>query len=373
MDFIEELRNLSTRIAKQRDLAAQKEQATRNALVEPFLVLLGYDVQDLTEVRPESDADFVEKKRPKQADYAILKDDVPIMLIECKPYGTNLDNHTSQLQGYFAADDYAQIGIMTDGGLYRFYSDLERPNKMEGEPFLEFDLFDIQEPLVKEVERFTKSKFNLNSIVNAARDLKSRKEIKDILRKELASPTKDFVRFFLSSIYSGTKSQAVVQEFTEIVKQAFNEFISEQQSSQSKPDSGLAAEPDNSSEQLIDNENSNQPRKKTLMFEGNPYELDGYRACLVKCCELLSELNKEDFKKKVLADNFKVLERQEAPYFTTNRKDFRATRKLKGKNIPARKIKGTDIYVWTNFAPETIKDIVDKLAQKFECKASIEE
>ena len=100
MDFIEELRNLSTRIAKQRNLAAQKEQATRNALVEPFIGRLGYDVQDLTEVRPESDADFGGKKRQKQADYAILKDDVPIMLIECKPYGTNLDSHTSQLQGY---------------------------------------------------------------------------------------------------------------------------------------------------------------------------------------------------------------------------------------------------------------------------------
>ena len=259
MGFIEELRNLSTRIAKQKDLAAQHEQATRNALVEPFVGLLGYDVHDLTEVRPESNADFA-KKRPKKADYAILKDNVPIMLIECKPYGSDLDDHTSQLQGYFAADDYAQIGIMTDGGLYRFYSDLEKPNKMDGAPFLEFDLFDIQEPLVKEVERFTKSKFNLNSIVNAARDLKYRKEIKDILRKELASPTKDFVRFFLSSLYSGTKSQAVVQQFTEIVKRSFNEFISEQQPSRSKPDSELSAELDYPPEQSTDDKEKREQK-----------------------------------------------------------------------------------------------------------------
>ena len=365
MAFIEELENLSTRIAKQKDLAAQNEQATKNALVEPFIELLGYNVRDLTEVRPESDADFVGKKRPKKADYAILKDNAPIMLIECKPYGSNLDNHTSQLQGYFAADDYAQIGIMTDGGLYRFYSDLEKPNKMDGEPFLEFDIFDIQESLVKELERFTQSKFNLNSIVNAARDLKYRKAIKDILRKELASPTKDFVRFFLSSLYSGTKSQAVVQQFTEIVKQAFNEFISEQQPQRRKSDEKLFSEQDNSSEQLIDNKSSNQNPKKTLIFEGNPYELESYRACLVKCCELLSELNKDKghFEGKVLADNFKVLERQEVAYFSKNPKDLRA----------GRQIKGTEIYVWTNFAPETIKDIVDRLAQKFGCRASIEE
>ena len=362
MDFIEELRNLSTRIAKQKDLAAQNEQATRNALVEPFIGLLGYDVHDLTEVKPESDADFG-TRRGKKADYAILKDNAPIMLIECKPYGSNLDDHTSQLQGYFAADDYAQIGIMTDGGLYRFYSDLEKPNKMDGEPFLEFDLFDIQKPLVKELERFTKSKFNLNSIVKAARDLKYRKAIKDILRKELASPTENFVRFFLSTLYTGTKTQAVVRQFTEIVKRAFDEFISEQQPLQRKSDEKLFIEQDDSSEQLTDDENSNQNPKKVLIFQGKPYKLEGYRACLIKCCELLSELNREHFEKKVLADNFKVLERQQVPYFSKNREGLRA----------AHKIKGTDIYVWTNFAPETIKRFVDKLAAKFECKVSIKE
>ena len=316
MEFIEELRNLSTRIAKQKDLAAKKEQATRNALVEPFIGLLGYDVQDLTEVRPESDADFGGKKRPKQADYAILKDDVPIMLIECKPYGTKLDDHTSQLQGYFAADDYAHIGIMTDGGLYRFYSDLEKPNKMDDEPFLEFDLFNIQESLVKEFERFTKSKFDLDSIVNAARDLKYSSAIKDILRKELASPTEDFVRFFLASLYSGTKTQAVVQEFTPIVKRAFNEFISEEQPPQHKSDEKLFAEQDHSYEQWTDDENSNQNPKKVLIFQGEPYELEDYTACLVKCCELLSKPNREGFEQKVLADNFKVFKRQQVIYFS---------------------------------------------------------
>ena len=362
MGFIEEFRDLSTRIAKQKDLVDSNEQATRNALVEPFIGLLGYDVHDLTEVIPESDADFG-TKRAKKADYAILKNDVPIMLIECKPYGSNLDHHTSQLQGYFAANDHARIGIMTDGGLYRFYSDMEKPNKMDSEPFLEFDLFDIQEPLVKEVERFTKSKFNLKSIVDAAEDLRYKQKIKDILRKELASPTKDFVRFLLSSLYPGTKSQAVIQQFTEIVKRALDEFISEQQPSQSKSDDGPDVEPDNSPQGLIDSKNGNQNPKKTLIFEGNSYKLKTYRACLIKCCELLFERNIEDFEEKVLADNFKVFKKQQVRYFSKNSKGLRS----------AHRIKGTDIYVWTHFAANPMKQFVAKLAQKFGCKASIEE
>ena len=359
MGFIEELENLSTLIEKQRGLAAQKEPATRNALVEPFIELLGYDVRNLTDVDPEPSTDFGEKQG-KKADYAILKDSAPVMLIECKPYGTNLDRHTSQLQGYFAADDHARIGILTDGGLYRFYSDLERPNKMDGEPFLEFNMFDIQEPLAKELERFAKSKFNLDSIIGAAGDLKYRKAIKDILRKELASPTKDFVRFFLPSLHSGTKSQAVIQQFTEIVKRAFNEFISEQQSPQCKLDEGLSAESDHSSERSTDNEDRKQKPGKTLIFEGRTYKLKDYKACWVKCCEILYKRDSSKF--KGLLDH--IFGKEKKPYFSSDEShDFRA---------PC-EIAGTGIYIETSFSAKTIKQRVKMVAAHFGCEASVEE
>ena len=56
MDFIEELRNLSARITRQRDVI-QTEEATKNAFVMPFINLLGYDVFNPTEVVPEFTAD----------------------------------------------------------------------------------------------------------------------------------------------------------------------------------------------------------------------------------------------------------------------------------------------------------------------------
>ena len=355
MGFIEELENLSTRITKQKDLAAQNEPATRNALVEPFIGLLGYDVHDLTEVRPESEADFG-TKRAKKADYAILKDNAPIMLIECKPYGSGLDGHTSQLQGYFAADDHAQIGVLTDGGLYRFYSDLEKPNKMDDEPFLEFDIFDIQEPLVKELERFTKSKFNLDSIINSARDLKYRKEIKDILRKELESPTKDFVRFFLSSLYSGTKSKAVVQQFTEIVKQAFNEFISEQQPSHPSEPINQHPQPRISPKPHVEPEN---PRV-ALIFENDEYKFKTYKECWIECCAILYKRDSSKF--EGLLDH--IFGKEKKPYFSSDESH--------GFREP-REIAETGIYVETGFSANTIKQRVKMVATHFGCEASIEE
>lgn len=226
MDFIEQLRVLSARVEEQKEFT-QTEEATKNALVMPFINLLGYDVFNPREVVPEFTAD-VGTKQGEKVDYAILKDDNVIMLIECKKYGEDLsDVHTSQLYRYFSVV-HARFAILTDGVLYRFYTDLEETNKMDAKPFLEFDILDIQQTLVNELKRFTKSAFNLDETISAASDLKYTKEIKQIMMEQFESPHAEFVRFFLSFVYSGFKTQAVVEQFTEIVRRALHQFMNEQ-------------------------------------------------------------------------------------------------------------------------------------------------
>ena len=226
MDFIEAISNLSARITKQKDVI-QTEEATKTAFVMPFINLLGYDVFNPTEVVPEFTADAGTKQGEK-VDYAIFKDDEVIMLIECKKYGEDLsDVHTSQLFRYFSVVR-ARIAVLTDGVLYRFYTDLEESNKMDTKPFLEFNMLDIQPTLVNELKRFTKPAFDLNETLIAASDLKYTKEIKHIMNEQLESPSPDFVRFFLSSVYSGLKTQTVVEQFTDIVRRALNQFLNEQ-------------------------------------------------------------------------------------------------------------------------------------------------
>ena len=225
MDFIEELRNLSAKIEKQKDLI-QTEEATKNAFIMPFINLLGYDVFNPSEVVPEFTADAGIKQGEK-VDYAIIKDDEVIMLIECKKYGEDLsDVHTSQLYRYFSVVR-SRFAVLTDGVLYRFYTDLEEANKMDSKPFLDFDVLDIQPLLVNELKRFTKPSFNLDETLEAASDLKYTKEIKQIMTEQLESPAKDFVLFFLSSVYPGVKTQPVIQQFTGIIKRALNQFMNE--------------------------------------------------------------------------------------------------------------------------------------------------
>ena len=258
MDFIEELRNLSTQIENQKDHATT-EEATKHAFVIPFIEIMGYNSRNLTEVVPEFTAD-IGTKQGEKVDYAIFKDDNVIMLIECKKYGADLsDAQTSQLYRYFSVVN-ARIAVLTDGVIYRFYTDLEETNIMDSKPFLEFNMLDIQEPLVRELKRFTKPTFDLDAALTAASDLKYTKEIKQTMLEQLETPSEDFVKFFLSHVYSGPRTQRVIEQFTGIVRRALNQFLNEQinQRLRSAIESGEVAEdaidveiPDETTEETV--------------------------------------------------------------------------------------------------------------------------
>ena len=226
MDFIEGIKNLSTKIENDKNFI-KNEAMTKAAFVTPFITLLGYDVSDPIEVEHEYTAD-IGTKQGEKVDYAILKDGQVIMLIECKKYGTDLSAHTSQLFRYFTAVDHARVAVLTDGNLYQFYTDLEKSNIMDNKPFLEFNMLNIQVPLVNELERFTKPTFDLNAIHIAASDLKYTKKIKQTFADQLEAPDEEFVQFFLSSVYTGERTPAKIQQFTGIVKRSLNEFLDEQ-------------------------------------------------------------------------------------------------------------------------------------------------
>ena len=79
MDFKVQIKQLGDRVAKMKN-QIQTEEATKNAFIMPFIQTLGYDVFNPMEVVPEFIADIGIKKGEK-VDYAIIKEDHPIILI----------------------------------------------------------------------------------------------------------------------------------------------------------------------------------------------------------------------------------------------------------------------------------------------------
>ena len=225
MDLIDRLKELSARIPNQLE-HLQTEEATKNALVMPFIQALGYDVFNPLEVVPEYTAD-VGTKRGEKVDYVIMRGEEPIILIECKASTADLDKeHASQLYRYFSVTA-ARFGLLTNGVVYRFFSDLEEPNKMDSRPFFEFSMLEPTEQVARELRKFARGTFDLDEILNTASDLKYTKGIRKVLAEEWVNPSEELVRLLAGRVYSGRMTQSVRQQFAQITKQAFHEFLSE--------------------------------------------------------------------------------------------------------------------------------------------------
>lgn len=240
MDFIERLQALAKKVSQVSGNLAT-EEATKNALVMPFLhSVLGYDVFDPNEVIPEFTADTGTKKGEK-VDYALIKDGVVQILIECKKYGEQLSpKHASQLFRYFSVTN-ARIAILTNGSQYQFFTDLDAPNKMDEKPFLTLDLEDLDEHTVPEIKKLTKSSFDVESVVDAAGELKYLNQIKRILSEQFQAPEEDFVKFFTSRVYDGVQTAKVKSQFLEITTKALKQFLNDSINSRLKSAIGADA------------------------------------------------------------------------------------------------------------------------------------
>lgn len=224
MDFIDELRLLASRIANTKDMIST-EEATKNSMIMPMIKLLGYDPFNPLEVTPELVADVGTKKGEK-VDYAILRDGKPIMLFECKKAGADLHiNHAGQLFRYFHVTE-ARFGVLTNGLIYKFFTDLEQPNKMDEKPFFEFNVLEFRERDVEELKKFAKSKFDLDVILATANELKYTRAIQTRLSQWVTEPSEEFVRL-LSIDLLGSKrfTPALKDQFTNLTKRAFEQLI----------------------------------------------------------------------------------------------------------------------------------------------------
>lgn len=224
MDFKDQIKMLGDKVIRLKDQILT-EEATKNAFIMPFLNALGYDVFNPTEVVPEFISDIGLKKGEK-IDYAIFLEGKPTILIECKHWNQNLSIHDGQLLRYFHVSK-AKFGLLTNGIIYRFYSDLVDANKMDEKPFLEFNITEIKDNQIEELKKFHKSYFDADSIVNTASELKFMNELKQILNQELNNPTPDFVKFFAKQVYPGMITAKVLEQFTNLTKKSVQQYISD--------------------------------------------------------------------------------------------------------------------------------------------------
>ena len=204
----------------------QTEEATKHALVLPFIAALGYNVFDPAQVVPEYVASVAGLKGEK-VDYVLMRDGVPAVLIECKQANTELlDRHLAQISRYFTRTP-AKIGILTNGIVYRFFTDLAEPNLMDNEPFLVLDLRQLDADAVKELHRITHDRLDLDGMVEAARELSYLNGMQAALARQLTEPDDELVQWLARQVYKGRLTESVRAEFAERTKNAFRSLIND--------------------------------------------------------------------------------------------------------------------------------------------------
>ncbi len=245
MSLYEALTKISRQVQGQLPNMLNNEAATINVSIEPFVRTLGYDKSNLNEVYPQYPAN-AKPKGMEAVDIAILRDGKPIIFIEAKSAGTNLnEKHWEQLYHYFNAADVS-LGILTNGVEYRFYSDMDKIHIMDSEPFFVIDLLQLDKRKVDILEGFTKARFDP---VSSIRFLKIRAKVERILN----NPDEWFIKHVIYDIHEGTKWKQVVDGYKPLVKKAIDEYVDKEiERRLGMPESKTVEKPDPSQDGLED-------------------------------------------------------------------------------------------------------------------------
>ena len=223
MDLETRIAELSKVVREHREVLLT-EEAAKTALVMPFLQALGYNVFNPGEVVPEFTCDVGIKKGEK-VDYAICENGKIKMLIECKPANTELSlNHAAQLFRYFSTTD-CRVAVLTNGVVYKFFSDIDHPNKMDDKPFFTLSLDGIRKHDLRTLENFTKASFDVDKIVREAGNLKLQSLVYKELQTEFAQPSEEFVRLIAGRVQPGRFTTQVRDTFIPLIINSVSGFV----------------------------------------------------------------------------------------------------------------------------------------------------
>lgn len=220
MGFKDDLQRLSAQIAERMGHVVNEEMA-KQVLILPFLKVLGFDVYNPLEIRPEYTADFGKKKGEK-VDYAIFKDGTPVMFLEAKALSEELGNHDAQLARYFNSTPQVRFAILTNGVTYKFFSDLNASNIMDQSPFLIIDMTNLTATDTEVLANFKKDSFEAEALVKYAEELVYTSNINAKLKDLFRNPPDDFIRYLVKDFSDTRVTSAVIERFRPIIKKSIS-------------------------------------------------------------------------------------------------------------------------------------------------------
>ena len=227
MDAFKNRLKLHSEHVKNVGLHCTTEETTKQALILPFLDILGFSPYDPQKVKAEYGADFPGVKANERVDYALFCQGIPVMFIEAKAYKEKIDNHCPQLSRYFNSTPEVTISAITNGVEWRFFTDLKEKNIMDPTPFLKIRMDEVTDADAEQLFRFRHDKFKPEALRTLAEESVYLSAFTKTISSSLREVDQEFVRYVASrSNVERQLNQRFLESITPLVKQAVELSVS---------------------------------------------------------------------------------------------------------------------------------------------------
>jgi hypothetical protein len=136
--------------------------------------------------------------------------------------------------------------------VYKFFSDIDQPNKMDDKPFFTLQLDAVRKHDLRTLESFTKHAFDVQKIVQEAGNLKLQSLVYKELQAEFQQPSDEFVRLIASKVQPGRFTSQVKEVFSGLIVNSVSALVRDKVTE--RLTSALSAS--NPSEEEVDDEGS---------------------------------------------------------------------------------------------------------------------
>ncbi|MDE0188326.1 MAG: hypothetical protein OXN80_04415 [bacterium] len=294
---------------------ATGEAGTKSSLIEPFLSCLEYDPSHPVQVSRE-----VATELGGKIDYVLAGQGDAKVAVEAKKAATNLSaKEINQLRSYFTFSE-AVAGILTNGIDYWLFTDLEKTNVMDADPYRRIDVRDLTDNDIQHLQSLTRSSVNQDAIHGQAQQERYRTLINEIVTHEFNSPSQEFLKLIgkKAGIKPLTKPNLLMLE------PLVGEAISRNRRATPLPQPDPSVSPADPAPKPSTPHPSPTPpvsvfRKATLFGQHLPAE--NYRQMLLSIVTELQGLHPNDFAARVREEPF-VKKSRKWQYISQDENDF---------------------------------------------------
>lgn len=133
MSFRESIEKIRETIRQHGDKLVNEEM-TKQALILPMIEAWGYDTRNPSEVMAEYPVTLANGGNGR-ADYVIMRNGRPAIVIECKAANVTVDESVSDQMREYATALGATVGVATNGYAYACHADLDSVGTIDEDPF----------------------------------------------------------------------------------------------------------------------------------------------------------------------------------------------------------------------------------------------